>query len=38
MYTAGAPAGAVKEYMDWILSDEGQTILLRKGYAPVRPL
>ena len=38
MYTAGEPEGPVKEYMDWILSDEGQTILLRKGYAPVRPL
>ncbi len=38
MYTVGAPEGAVKEYMDWILSDEGQAILLRKGYAPVRPL
>lgn len=38
MYTAGAPVGAVKEYMDWILSDEGQGILLRKGYAPVRDL
>jgi len=36
MYTAGPPEGAVKEYMDWILSDEGQGILLRKGYAPVR--
>ena len=36
MYTAGVPEGAVKEYMDWILSDEGQTILLKKGYAPVR--
>ena len=38
MYTVGAPEGAVKEYMDWILSDEGQAILLRKGYAPVRTI
>lgn len=36
MYTAGEPEGAVKEYMDWILSDEGQCILGEKGYAPVR--
>ncbi len=36
MYTAGEPKGAIKEYLDWILSDEGQTILLKKGYAPVR--
>ncbi len=36
MYTAGQPEGAVKEYMDWILSDAGQCIILDKGYAPVR--
>ena len=36
MYTAGEPEGAVKEYMDWILSDEGQSIILDKGYAPVQ--
>jgi phosphate transport system substrate-binding protein len=38
MYTAGSPKGAIKEYLDWILSDQGQTILLEKGYAPVRAL
>jgi phosphate transport system substrate-binding protein len=38
MYTAGAPQGAVKEYMDWVLSDEGQCIIKEKGYAPVRPV
>ncbi len=36
MYTAGTPEGAVKEYLDWILSDAGQCIILEKGYAPVR--
>jgi phosphate transport system substrate-binding protein len=36
MYTAGEPEGAVKEYLDWILSNEGQCILVEKGYAPVR--
>jgi phosphate transport system substrate-binding protein len=36
MYTNGEPTGAVKEYLDWILSDEGQCIILKKGYAPVR--
>ena len=36
MYTAGEPEGATKEYLDWILSDEGQCILVEKGYAPVR--
>jgi phosphate transport system substrate-binding protein len=36
MYTNGKPEGAIKEYMDWILSDTGQCILKKKGYAPVR--
>jgi len=35
MYTNGEPKGAVKAYLDWILSDEGQAIIKRKGYAPV---
>lgn len=36
MYTAGEPAGHVRAYLDWILSDEGQCILMRTGYAPLR--
>lgn len=36
MYTNGQPKGAIKEYMDWILSDAGQCIVKKKGYAPVR--
>ena len=36
MYTNGEPAGEIKAYMDWILSDEGQCIIKSKGYAPVR--
>lgn len=35
MYTAGEPQGAVKEYLDWILSETGQCIISDKGYAPV---
>ena len=38
MYTAGQPTGAIKAYLDWILSDAGQRIILDKGYAPVRRL
>ena len=34
MYTAGEPAGAVGDYMDWILGTEGQCIILDMGYAP----
>jgi phosphate transport system substrate-binding protein len=36
MYTRGQPAGVVKEYLDWILSDEGQKIIQDKGYAPAK--
>jgi phosphate transport system substrate-binding protein len=38
MYTAGEPTGAVKEYLDWIMSDEGQCIIIEKGYASARPV
>lgn len=38
MYTRGEPTGAVKEYLDWILSDEGQCIIQKKNYAPARPV
>jgi phosphate transport system substrate-binding protein len=36
MYTNGQPQGDIKTYMDWIMSDEGQCIILNKGYAPAR--
>ncbi len=36
MYTNGEPEGETKKYLDWILSDIGQCILLKKGYAPVK--
>ncbi len=36
MYTNGEPEGEIKNYMDWVLSDEGQCIIFNKGYAPVR--
>ena len=36
MYTAQQPAGATKQYLDWILSDVGQCIIQAKGYAPVK--
>ena len=38
MYTRNAPDGAIKAYLDWILSDTGQCIIEEKGYAPVRAL
>ena len=36
MYTNGEPAGEIKKYLDWILSDTGQCIISDKGYAPVK--
>ena len=38
MYTRGQPTGETKKYLDWILSEEGQRVLLEEGYAPVRKL
>lgn len=37
MYTAGDPVGAVKEYLDWILSPEAQQIVKDLGFVPVTP-
>jgi phosphate transport system substrate-binding protein len=36
MYTNGEPQGEIKAYLDWVLSDTGQCIIKKKGYAPVR--
>ena len=38
MYTAGQPQGDVADYLTWILSDEGQCILVEIGYPTARPL
>jgi phosphate transport system substrate-binding protein len=35
IYTIGEPQGAIKEYMDWINSKEGQKVVLDLGYVPV---
>lgn len=35
MYTNGEPTGIVKEYLDWILSDEAQQIVAELGFVPV---
>ena len=36
MYTNGEPTGAIGAYLEWIMSDEGQCIILEKGYAPMK--
>jgi len=38
MYTNGQPEGEIKKYIDWVISDEGQCILSRWQYAPLRKL
>ena len=36
MYTRSKPTGALKEYIDWILGSEGQSIVTQVGYFPVK--
>lgn len=36
MYTNGEPSGIIKEYLDWILSDEAQLIVAELGFVPVK--
>ena len=38
MYTAGEPRGDVGDYLRWILSDEGQCVLVEIGYPTARPI
>jgi phosphate transport system substrate-binding protein len=35
IYTGGEPEGVVLEYLDWILSAEGQAIVLDLGFVPL---
>ncbi len=35
IYTDGEPMGALKDYVEWILSDEGQKIVLELGFVPI---
>ena len=35
VYTLGEPTGALKAYLDWILSDAGQKIVEDSGYVPI---
>ena len=35
MYTSGEPSGAIKDYIDWILTSEAQDIVIELGFVPV---
>lgn len=37
VYTLGEPEGAVKQYIDWILSPAGQGVVEESGYVPLAP-
>jgi phosphate transport system substrate-binding protein len=36
MYTAGEPKGPIKDYVNWILSPEAQTIVADLGFVPIK--
>jgi len=36
IYTIGESTGAVKAYLDWIHSDEGQKVVAQIGYVPIQ--
>ncbi|HET7087333.1 MAG TPA: phosphate ABC transporter substrate-binding protein [Anaerolineae bacterium] len=36
MYTNGEPGGTVKEFIDWILGPDGQAIVARLGFVPLK--
>ncbi len=36
MYTDGEPSGVIKEYLDWILSNEAQQIVADLGFVPAK--
>jgi phosphate transport system substrate-binding protein len=37
LYTVGEPEGALKHYIEWIMSDAGQAIVQQAGYVPLPP-
>jgi len=37
LITSGDPTGATKEFIDYLLSPEGQRIVSASGYLPIRP-
>ncbi|MDQ1354511.1 MAG: phosphate transport system substrate-binding protein, partial [Acidobacteriota bacterium] len=38
MYTRGTPTGLVKEFIDFVLSPEGQAIVKKLDFVPVKSL
>ena len=36
LVTAGKPVGEVKQFIDYLLSEEGQQLVADSGYIPIR--
>jgi phosphate transport system substrate-binding protein len=36
LYTAGEPSPEIKAYIDWILGPEGQKIVEKEGFVPLK--
>ena len=36
MYTNGQPTGIIRQYLDWIMSEDGQKIVEELGFVPLR--
>ena len=36
IYTIGDPTGSIKDYIDWIMSSEGQKVVVKLGYVPCK--
>ncbi|MFN8594700.1 MAG: PstS family phosphate ABC transporter substrate-binding protein [Anaerolineae bacterium] len=36
MYTRGQPQGSIKDYLDWILSSDGQAVVVQLGFVPLK--
>lgn len=37
-YLVKEPKGRIKSFIDWVLSEEGQSLAIQEGYFPVRPI
>jgi phosphate transport system substrate-binding protein len=35
MYTNGQPGGAIADYLNWIMTQEAQTIVTQLGFVPI---
>lgn len=37
IYSAGQPGDVIREYLDWIMSEGGQQIVIDNGFVPITP-